>query len=166
MSRILAVTHDSEIMKLCTRHLKAMSHFVVASSEVAPALTWLNKTDQLPDLIMVDVGLRRFQGREFIEKIRTSTRLKEIPLVIQTQNAECGVQHAYEGMLIKPFSGRDLTGLVTLLLGSCFKTKEVLTATEELMDLRQVKHEARLKRLEIVDSLKSSIEKVETDPIV
>ena len=98
------------------------------ASSGADALTYLNscasKTDvnhdEIPRLILMDLKLPGISGFELLEKVKSTERINEIPIVILTSSSDSkDVQRAYaagaNSYLVKPntFSGSlALTGKI------------------------------------------------------
>jgi CheY-like chemotaxis protein len=118
MALILTVTHDLAARSLMARFLPP--HNLFTASSVGVGARWLERSEELPDLIIADVGLRSFQGREFVEALKRSVRWKDVPVLLQTKSVECGEFPQCEGMLVKPFSCRELIDIVCILLRASY----------------------------------------------
>lgn len=118
MALILTVTHDLAARSLMSRFLTPHDIFTVSS--VAQAARWLETSGVLPNLIIADVGLRSFQGREFVDALKRSVRWRDIPVLLQTKSRDCGEFSQCEGMLVKPFSCRELIDIVCIMLRASY----------------------------------------------
>jgi CheY-like chemotaxis protein len=120
MALILVADSDAGAAEYVVHPLSKLEHRVVAATTVKLALDWLEKASQLPDLIIADVGLRVFQGQEFIEDLKSSTRLNKIPIIVQTMSLECDVFQFSDGTLQKPYSSRELIHVVNMVLRNIY----------------------------------------------
>jgi CheY-like chemotaxis protein len=60
---------------------------LICYPDVPEAITALsNETDPLPDAILIDLNLPRGEGMTVIKALRTSGRLREVPLAILTSS--------------------------------------------------------------------------------
>jgi DNA-binding response OmpR family regulator len=116
MPLILIADSDLTISQNAVQPLSQSGHRVVAASTVRLAMDWLGKTNQLPDLIIADVGLRSFHGQEFIEDLKSSARLNKIPIIVQTKSLEMDIFQFSDGTLQKPYSSRELIHVVNMVL--------------------------------------------------
>lgn len=71
----------------------------------------------LPELMLLDLKLPRKSGHEVLEWVRTSERLKELPIAVLTSSMEPeGVSKAYDlgarSCLLKPLTDQALTALL------------------------------------------------------
>jgi len=84
------------------------------------AMALLERGDQRPDLILLDLNLPRMDGREFLARIKTHPELHRIPVIVLTSSsAPKDIVHAYElhanCYLVKP---PDLAGIERVV--ACF----------------------------------------------
>ena len=90
-SKLLLLVEDSaaDIMlvhEALEEHLR--THRCVAFSDGIEARDYLADTDsEMPDLILLDLNLPRMDGRELLGEIKTSERLRHIPVVILTTSS-------------------------------------------------------------------------------
>lgn len=125
MSLILGASQDFAQPDCLPRRLEKLGHQVVLATTVASAVGWLNKAGALPDLVLIDVGLRTFGGREFILSLKNSTYWKNVPILVQTKSQSSDVFELCEGTLVKPYSFRELTTSVTMLLSSMLLNRTI-----------------------------------------
>lgn len=60
------------------------------------ALALLRETDNLPDLILLDINLPKVDGLEVLNSIKTDDRLKMIPVImLTTSRAEKDISYSY-----------------------------------------------------------------------
>lgn len=66
------------------------------------AIKYLKQEDQfkdkpVPDLVLLDLNLPKWDGREVLKEIKTDEKLKRIPVVVlTTSNAEQDIIHSYD----------------------------------------------------------------------
>ncbi len=83
------------------------------------AIEYLQLPDtELPDLILLDLNLPRVNGHEVLEFVKTSERLKRIPVVIlTTSSSEKDVNETYDhyanGYIVKPVDVSQFFDVVT-----------------------------------------------------
>ena len=98
---------------------------------------------ELPDAIVLDVGLPGVDGLFYCERLRESPRTRKVPIVVISGSREAGVSAltvGAQGFLAKPFDPLQLLSLLERLLG-LDPLQHVAAATEEpaaLGDLRRL----------------------------
>lgn len=106
---ILFIEDDAiESMKLQRTITKlGMRHRIQNARNGEEALAMLNSSDQLPDLILLDLNMPRMNGIEFLDVLKQDEKLKYLPTIILTtsQNRadllEC-FRIGIAGYIIKP----------------------------------------------------------------
>jgi CheY-like chemotaxis protein len=116
MALILAADHSETVLQTLVQPLSSLKHEVVTASSVVKAMEWLNASHRVPDLIIADVGLRSFQGLEFIHALKASAKWAGIPILVQTRGTQCEIFEHCESTLMKPYSSRELIHAVNLVL--------------------------------------------------
>lgn len=116
MALILTASHEIELMRTAANSLMRINHRVVMAPTIQFALNWLQETTALPDLIIVDVGLRAFQGFEFVEIIKSVQRWKDVPILAQTKSRYNEIFEHCNGTLQKPYSCQELARIVSCVL--------------------------------------------------
>ena len=86
MQHILLVEDDLDDIELFKEALEVTGkpheiRVITAGDEVLP---YLEKTDRLPDIIILDLNLPKRPGKEILALLKSSDRLKQIPVVILT----------------------------------------------------------------------------------
>ncbi len=84
--RVLLVEDDSALAQMYRIKLERDGYTVHVAGDGEEALSMVS--DQLPDLIFLDVRLPRMDGLAFLEHIRASRRMKNIPVVIVSNYSE------------------------------------------------------------------------------
>jgi CheY-like chemotaxis protein len=116
MALILTASHDKDLMRTTANSLVRLNHQVVMAPTIQFAIDWLTSTKTLPDLIIADIGLRSFQGFEFIEIIKGAPHWKDLPILVQTKCKYHEIFEHCDGTLQKPCSFEELSRIVSLVL--------------------------------------------------
>lgn len=108
----MVIDDDSVMLLLMKNQLEAL-YDVVTFLSGAEALEELNKTDKLPNLILLDIGMREMDGYEVLGRLKASEKLKMIPVVFLTgmtdEVSECrGLEMDVVDYLKKPVAGKVL----------------------------------------------------------
>lgn len=108
----MVIDDDSVMLLLMKNQLEAL-YDVVTFLSGAEALEELNRTDKLPDLILLDIGMREMDGYEVLGRLKASEKLKMIPVVFLTgmtdEVSECrGLEMDVVDYLKKPVAGKVL----------------------------------------------------------
>jgi CheY-like chemotaxis protein len=119
--------------------LKAQGYQTVEARNGKEGLTVLAETPNL-QLIITDYMMPEMDGLEFIEQIRASPTLNQIPIVVASAHADLetvkrvkGLQ--CDGFLVKPIKKQDLLKRVEQIIGS---EQRVLLAKHEIMDRLEI----------------------------
>ncbi len=110
--QVMVIDDDSVMLLLMKNQLEAL-YDVVTFLSGAEALEELNRTDKLPDLILLDIGMREMDGYEVLGRLKASEKLKMIPVVFLTgmtdEVSECrGLEMDVVDYLKKPVAGKVL----------------------------------------------------------
>ena len=125
MARILIAEDEPDIRNLITFTLRFAGHEVIDTPNGAEALEKakeLAASDQLPDLILMDVRMPRMTGYEACEQMKAEDKLKDIPVAFlsakgQEAEIQTGLAAGASAYIIKPFAPDQLTEKVKELLG-------------------------------------------------
>jgi two-component system KDP operon response regulator KdpE len=116
MSRLLVVEDDAKLRRLLTLTLQAQGHDVTSVSTGTEALSAL--TRELPDLVVLDVGLPDMDGTQVIERLRVWSPLPV--LVLSARDAEADKISALDAgaddYVTKPFGVGELLARVRAAL--------------------------------------------------
>ncbi|GAB3112972.1 response regulator [Aestuariicella hydrocarbonica] len=81
--KLVMVVDDSvTVRKVTTRFLEREGYEVITAKDGADALVMLQ--DQLPDVMLLDIEMPRMDGFEVAKNMRSSSRLKDIPIIMIT----------------------------------------------------------------------------------
>lgn len=119
-ARLLVVDDESIIRRLVIHTLKSMEIETV-SAEAGYAGIEIGSQEMF-DIILVDINLPDIDGFEVIGQLRQLPHLAQVPIIAFTARSQPEDQpRAYEvgatGFLYKPFSTQELRDLVKLHLG-------------------------------------------------
>lgn len=115
MPKILVVDDDMEIRQLAGKYLSERGHEVNYAKDAFEAKDFLDKYSS--DLILLDVNMPQKDGFTLLGEIRSSTRFKNIPIIMLTaRNEKNDIQKALmvgaNHFIIKPFKHDDLVDYV------------------------------------------------------
>lgn len=122
--RFLAlVVDDSRTQRMvATSQLETVGVETATAENGAVAIDWLNTTEHLPDVILLDVEMPVKDGIQTLREIRKSARYSHIPVIMVTSRT--GVKHrtlaeeaGCNGYMGKPFNFRMLIGQINELTG-------------------------------------------------
>ncbi|MES2822041.1 MAG: Hpt domain-containing protein [Pseudomonadota bacterium] len=83
VEKIVMVVDDSvTVRKVTSRFLEREGYRVIAAKDGVEALQLLQ--DQIPDVMLLDIEMPRMDGFEVAKNMRTSSRLKDIPIIMIT----------------------------------------------------------------------------------
>lgn len=104
---ILIIDFEPTILELLGFILSEEYNLVLKPS-CYDALLWLEHRT-CPDLILMDIEMPCFDGREFIKSLKVSGFYRNIPIVVLTNKEEAvlsmsGLSNVVEGFIKKPFN--------------------------------------------------------------
>ncbi len=108
----MVIDDDSVMLLLMKNQLEALYDVETFSSGIE-ALKELEKTDALPNLILLDISMREMDGYEVLSRLKASDKFKMIPVVFLTgmtdEVSECrGLEMDVVDYLKKPVAGKVL----------------------------------------------------------
>ncbi|NHF58564.1 response regulator [Flavobacteriaceae bacterium TP-CH-4] len=111
---ILLIEDDTiETMKLQRTVSKLqLRHGILEAKNGEEALSLLESTNALPDIILLDLNMPRMSGIEFLKILKADHRLKYLPtIVLTTSENRADLLECYEigiaGYIIKPLKYED-----------------------------------------------------------
>jgi len=119
--RIFVVEDDRDIAELLAFNLRQQGFIVSTFSDGSEAYQEILK--DLPDLVLLDLGLPGLTGMEICKYIRNDQRTQKVPIIILTaktadSDRREGLKTGADRFMTKPFSIRDVLKNVQELL-SC-----------------------------------------------
>ncbi|MDA0177609.1 MULTISPECIES: response regulator [Mesoflavibacter] len=120
---VLLIEDDMiEIMKL-NRTISTLNldHNIIEANNGEDALKILEKKDNLPDIILLDLNMPKINGIEFLSILKNDDLLKYIPtIILTTSNNQKDLLECYKigvaGYVIKPLKYEDYVSKIEKLL--------------------------------------------------
>jgi CheY-like chemotaxis protein len=111
MKKTILVIDDDVIMRFLLQKMLEKEYNVVTKDDGLDALNWLN-SGNIPDLILVDMEMPNLNGNAFIRRVRFSTTLRKIPIIIVSGNDNQATIQSFlklgaNDYLLKPFKEDD-----------------------------------------------------------
>jgi two-component system, OmpR family, catabolic regulation response regulator CreB len=105
---------------------------------------------QLPDLLVLDIGLPDGNGLEVCRKIRANDKQQHIPILILSAHGEeidriLGLELGADDYVTKPFSPRELVARVNALLRRSVRSGKQTTHLQDSLVIDSVAQRASLK---------------------
>ena len=121
--KVLLIEDDMiEVMKL-KRVIASLnlSHKIIEANNGEEALKLLEKKDNLPDIILLDLNMPKINGIEFLSILKNNETLKYIPtIILTTSNNERDLIECYKigvaGYVLKPLKYEDYVSKIKKLL--------------------------------------------------
>lgn len=104
--RILLVEDDDEISASMTELLEEEGYQVHRAANGAAALAYLHSSEELPQLVLLDLMMPQMDGYEFRDTQRKDPRIAAIPVVLMSAGGDLrssAVELGARGILRKPF---------------------------------------------------------------
>ena len=117
MKRILVVDDDPGIVELIKIRLENNGYEVITALNGAMGLQKVQ--EQIPDLILLDIGMPQIDGCTFVREIKKMEGVSDIPIIILTGRDYLQNYLYEEGIdayLIKPVIIKELLGKLKSLL--------------------------------------------------
>ncbi len=117
---IVMVVDDSiTVRKVTQRHLQKRGIDVLLAKDGVDAVEQLR--DQVPDVMLVDIEMPRMDGYELTSRVRSDSRLKQVPIIMITSRA--GEKHRDKAFALgvneymtKPYQEEELFARINSLL--------------------------------------------------
>lgn len=110
MSAVLIVDDNPDLAGLTRHVLEREGYRCHIAGDAATA--WKTMAAELPDLMVLDIGLPDEDGLTFLERVRADTRFFNLPVVVVTGNTEDGAIRRVRSLgaefLSKPFAANAL----------------------------------------------------------
>ena len=118
---ILIVEDNEEAILLYGEILRAENFDVIETSHGKEALAWLDSTQTVPDLIMMDLSFPHMSAKEFIFQLRQQENFRQIPVLVisgnvETQELARGLNAS--GFITKPFDLDEFISTVKRIIQS------------------------------------------------
>ncbi|PWH82019.1 response regulator [Algibacter marinivivus] len=120
---ILLIEDDMiEVMKLNrTISTLKLNHKLIEANNGEEALKILEKKDELPDIILLDLNMPKISGIEFLAILKKDNVLKYLPtIILTTSNNQKDLLECYRlgiaGYVLKPLKYEEYTSKIEKLL--------------------------------------------------
>lgn len=121
--KVLLIEDDTiEVMKM-HRALSTFEeqHSIIEANNGEMALSILEKRDELPDIILLDLNMPKINGIEFLTILKNDDSLKYIPtIILTTSNNQRDLLACYNlgiaGYVLKPLKYEDYIEKISRLL--------------------------------------------------
>lgn len=116
---VLLVEDDRDIREAVLEALKDEGYAATGAINGLDALATLQKSEMLPDLILLDLMMPRMNGTEFLAEMAKVAGWSSVPIIVLSAHAQVGAKAAAmgaAGFLKKPVKLAALFALVTRVL--------------------------------------------------
>ena len=119
MRTILVIDDEANILRLVRDYLEQAGCRVFTASNAETGLHMLRR--EVPDLLVLDLGLPDRDGWDLTRQIRTDHRLSAIPIIMLTARVEdsdkiIGLELGADDYITKPFNPREVVARVRAVL--------------------------------------------------
>ena len=118
-ARILVVDDDRDIRECLHEALEDCGYAVVEAVDGLDALEQIRATNDLPNLILLDLMMPRMNGVEFRAEMAKEARLNGVPVLVLTADVHARAKAeamGVDGYLVKPVRLRELYDVVAKLV--------------------------------------------------
>jgi DNA-binding response OmpR family regulator len=123
MSILLVVEDDPLISRMYEKAFKMSGHDISVAGDGEKALEMLQKGENKPTLIMLDVMMPKMNGFDVLRKLKEDEKLKNIPVILLTNLA--GQEDAEKGLEL---------GAVLYLVKSQYTPKQIVQKVEQIIE--------------------------------
>lgn len=116
--KIFIADDDPDILAILSMMLRTRKYKVVASTNANDVF---NYSDNLPDLIILDIWMSGLDGRDICERLKEEKLTKSIPVIFVSANSnieEITKQYNAQGFIAKPFEMSHLLQKIDAVLQS------------------------------------------------
>jgi DNA-binding response OmpR family regulator len=119
METILVIDDEANILRLVRDYLEQAGSRVLTASTAETGLHILRR--EMPDLLVLDLGLPDRDGWDLTRQIRTDRQLAAIPIIMLTARVEdsdkiIGLELGADDYITKPFNPREVVARVRAVL--------------------------------------------------
>jgi len=116
----LLVIDDEVSIQLILQHYFKDGFSVITKGNGKEALAWMQEGN-IPDIIIADINMPEMDGYTFIDQVRSSGFLQNIPMVMlsgsdSTENKIRCLESGADDFMVKPFNPRELSARVNGIL--------------------------------------------------
>lgn len=129
VATVLLLEDEPNISMFVETVLTDEGHIVTSINNGISGLDTLSGSIK-PDIVLLDLNLPGLSGRDIAKHMRSTARLKDIPIIIMSGCAEFSSdfppKECYDGVLTKPFDITELIELVNRL--TCNSSNKKVTS--------------------------------------
>ncbi|HEY69666.1 MAG TPA: response regulator transcription factor [Anaerolineae bacterium] len=145
--KILVIDDEPNIVRLVRDYLEEAGFRVLTASNAETGLHALRR--EMPDLLVLDLGLPDQDGWDLTRKIRSDPRVAGIPIIMLTARADetdriIGLELGADDYITKPFNPREVIARVRAVLRRSSPSKAGSPARIQAADLVIDLHEHTL----------------------
>jgi len=116
---LLTIDDEVSIQFILQNYFKD-SFAVITKANAKEALKWMLEGN-IPDIIIADINMPEMDGHAFIDHVRSSGFLRNIPLVMlsgsdSTENKIRCLEAGADDFMVKPFNPRELSARINGIL--------------------------------------------------
>lgn len=95
---ILIIDDDPEDIEIFSEAVNSFNEniTITSSTDALHALQLLEKSEQLPDIIFLDLQMPRLTGKDFLQKISENGTLQNIPIIVLSGHSDALVKDTYQ----------------------------------------------------------------------
>ncbi len=136
--RILIVDDEPVNLMVIKNYLLINHYYVITASTGEDALEYINEnSDNLPDLVLLDIMMPKISGYEVLRKIREEYTNYELPIImltakIRSEDIKVGLELGSNDYLTKPFDKTELITRINLHIQLTYTQRELSELNREL----------------------------------
>lgn len=128
---VMLAIDDEVSMQLILKNYFKSDFLVITKNNGKDALEWMLEGN-FPDMIIADINMPHMDGYTFIEQVKASGYLSNIPMVILsgndfTNNKIRCLESGADDFIVKPFNPRELAARIKAILRRTTKNKYHVT---------------------------------------
>jgi two-component system, chemotaxis family, chemotaxis protein CheY len=111
--KILSIDDSLTMRKMLRKPVEELGYEFLEASEGINGLQVLSNEAENVCLILLDWNMPRMNGLEFLQKVKTNSLYRSIPIIMVTTEAEKesvikALQHGVNNYILKPFTNEEL----------------------------------------------------------
>ena len=168
--KILIVDDEKQLLSLVSLHMRMSGYDVLLASDGDEALAIAR--EKKPDLIILDLMLPKMDGWEVCKRLRTESKIGDIPVIMLTARSEIGdklkgFECGADDYVTKPFSPRELVVRVKRVLARAengFSVSKRYSFGDVDIDLEDFTVKAAGKEIYLTEKERAILKKLVTRP--